>query len=218
MQQRGVTLIELIVTLAVLGLLALAAMPSISDWLRNARMRNMTESIQTGMQQARNEAVRRNRQVSFWLVNLPSPGVMDNNCTLSNGSNANGWVVSVDSPNARCGAVNSLSTSPMIVARGVLTQGANGVGVSGSNSGSGVAASSVTFDGLGRVVTSATSPARNLTRLIVAYGAASDTDRPLQIDIDPAGGMRRCDKSITDSSDSRACPGSSDETSETDGG
>lgn len=207
MRRRGVTLIELIVTLAVLGLLALAAMPSITDWLRNARLRNTTESIQNGIQQARNEAVRRNRQVSFWLVNLPTPGVMDNTCTLANGSNANGWVISIDSPSGQCGVAASLTTSPMIVARGPLAQGGGGVTVTSSNAASGAAASSVTFNGLGRVVVSATTPARNLNRVVVGYASASNSDRPLQLDVDASGGMRRCDKSLSDTSDPRACPG-----------
>lgn len=207
MHQRGFTLIELLVTMTVLGLLALAATPSINDALRNARLRNVTESIQTGVQQARNEAVRRNRQVSFWLVNLPTPGVMDNTCTLANGSNANGWVISIDSPNGRCGAAASLTASPMIVARAAMTQGGAGVTVSSSNATSGAAASSVTFNGLGRVVVSATVPARNLNRVVVNYAAASNSDRPLQLDVDASGGMRRCDKSVTDTSDPRACPG-----------
>lgn len=211
MKQRGFTLIELVVTMAVLALLALAATPSITDWLRNARLRNMTESVQTGIQQARNEAVRRNRQVSFWLVNLPTPGVMDNNCALSDGSNANGWVVSIDSPAGACADANSLTTTPMIVARAALAQGSSGVRLTSSNAASGAAASSVTFDGLGRVVVSATTPARNMNRLVAAYGTAADSDRPLQLDLDASGGTRRCDQSIKADDDARACPASAED-------
>lgn len=209
MQARGFTLIEMVVTLAVLGLLALAVTPSITDALRNARLRNVTESIQTGIQQARNEAVRRNRQVSFWLVNLPTPGVMDNTCTLATGSNANGWVISIDSPNGRCGAAASLTSAPMIVTRAPLAQGGTGVNVSSSNATSGAAASSVTFNGLGRIVVSATTPARNLNRLVVSYETSTANDRSMQLDVDASGGVRRCDKSVTDTSDARACPGAS---------
>lgn len=216
--KRGFTLIELVVTMAVLALLTLAATPSISDWLRNARLRNVTETVQNGLQQARNEAVRRNRQITFWLVNLPTPGTMDADCTLTNGGDANGWVISVDSPAGSCGAADSLTVSPMIVARGSLGQGGGAIGVTASNSGSGAAASSVTFDGLGRVVTSAANPAANLNRVVVAYSTASEGDRPLQLDLDASGGMRRCDQSIQDADDARACPGAGDPDEDVDDG
>lgn len=208
MRKRGFTLIELVVTLAVLALLAMATMPSIADWLRNARLRNMTESIQTGIQQARSEAVRRNRDVTFWLVNLPTAGVLDNTCTLSNGSNANGWVVSVDDPSGQCGAANSTTVTPMIAAR-AATPGAAGVSVTASNVAANAAASSVTFSGIGRVVTSAGTPARNLDRIVMAYASANAEDRPLQLDLDVSGGVRRCDLAVTDTSDQRACPAGS---------
>jgi hypothetical protein len=41
----------------------------------------------------------------------------------------------------------------------------------------------------------------------VGYAGANNSDRPLQLDVDASGGMRRCDKSISETSDPRACPG-----------
>ena len=40
-------------------------MPSTGAWIRNSRLRTAAESISDGMQQARNEAVRRNQPVEF---------------------------------------------------------------------------------------------------------------------------------------------------------
>lgn len=62
--QGGFSIIEIAVTLVVLGMLLASAVPSMSAWVRNAKLRNQAESLQTGLQQARNEAVRRNRPIT----------------------------------------------------------------------------------------------------------------------------------------------------------
>lgn len=207
MKQRGFSLIELMVTLVVFGILTMAAIPSISDWLRNTRLRNQAESVLTGLQQARNEAVRRNIPVTFWLVDLPVPGQLTAGCTLS--ANANGWVVSVDSPEGGCDSAPSLSVVPRIVNAQVSADGGAGVSITGTRlaaDGSSSAATSVTFDGLGRTVTSFADNTQLLNRVSVAYGTAVASDRPLQIDIDASGGARMCDTTITERSDARACP------------
>lgn len=207
MRTRGFSLIELMVTLTVFGILTMAAIPSISEWLRNTRLRGQSESVLSGLQQARNEAVRRNRQVTFWLVNLPTPTQLTSTCTLA--SSANGWVVSIDSPAGGCNAAPSLTVSPMIVRAQVAADGGAGVGINGSRlaaDGTSAAATSITFDGLGRVVSTFADANRLLNRVNVAYATAQTTDRPMQIDIDASGGARLCDTSITDTSDARACP------------
>jgi type IV fimbrial biogenesis protein FimT len=73
--QRGFSMIEVAITIAIMGILMATAMPSVGDWIRNTKVRNAAESIQNGMQQARSEAVRRNRPVSFNLVST-----LDNTC------------------------------------------------------------------------------------------------------------------------------------------
>ena len=64
---RGITLIETMITITILGILVALAMPAIGDWLLNTRLRNAAESIQNGLQMARNEAVRCNVPVEFML-------------------------------------------------------------------------------------------------------------------------------------------------------
>ncbi len=65
--QRGVTLIELMIAIAVMAILLAIGVPSFTVWLQNSQIRTATESIVNGLQLARAEAVRRNAQVSFTL-------------------------------------------------------------------------------------------------------------------------------------------------------
>lgn len=66
--QEGTTLIEAMVAVAILGILIAMAAPAVGDWLKNAQIRTAAESLQDGLQQARNEAVRRNAAVEFRLL------------------------------------------------------------------------------------------------------------------------------------------------------
>jgi type IV fimbrial biogenesis protein FimT len=63
----GFSLIELVVGLAVMGIMFGLALPSYTAWMANAQIRNASESILNGIQRARSEAVRRNTNVEFFL-------------------------------------------------------------------------------------------------------------------------------------------------------
>lgn len=63
----GVSLIELMVIVAVIGVIAALGVPSYNTWIQNTRIRAVAESIQSGLQLARAEAVRRNALVQFVL-------------------------------------------------------------------------------------------------------------------------------------------------------
>lgn len=65
----GFTLIELLIAVAVLGVLISIAVPSFSIWIANTKIRTTAEAILNGMQLARAEAVRRNRNVQLLLNN-----------------------------------------------------------------------------------------------------------------------------------------------------
>ena len=77
--QRGVTLTELLIGIAILGILIAAGLPSYTAWIQNTQIRTAAESVLNGMQLARNEAVRRNLNVqlvlaaqSSWTISVPS--------------------------------------------------------------------------------------------------------------------------------------------------
>lgn len=77
--QRGVTLIEMMIGIAILGILMAVGLPSYRAWIQNTQIRTAAESVLSGMQLTRNEAVRRNINVqlvlgaqSSWTISVPS--------------------------------------------------------------------------------------------------------------------------------------------------
>lgn len=66
--QRGFTLLELAIGLAVIAILATMAVPAFQHWTQNTQIRNGAEGILNGLQIARAEAVRRNVIIQFALT------------------------------------------------------------------------------------------------------------------------------------------------------
>jgi type IV fimbrial biogenesis protein FimT len=64
---RGFTLIELIVAMAVLGILAAVAAPAIGEYLATQRLKGAAEELQTDLQFARMESVQRNTAVTVTM-------------------------------------------------------------------------------------------------------------------------------------------------------
>jgi len=74
----GFTLIEILVVVAVLGIVLMIGLPNMSAWLQNTQIRNAAESASAGLQLARAEALRRNAAVRFSLVDT-----LTSSCALS---------------------------------------------------------------------------------------------------------------------------------------
>ena len=192
MRQRGFTLIEIVIVVALAAFLLAAAMPSAMTWIRNSRIRTAAESISGGLQQARNEAVRRNQQVSFYLVSDAATSMSDN-CILS--ATSSGWVIAQTSPEGKCATERD-----SFVALRPPGDTALSLSVAAQDSAT-VAATTVTFNGYGQVVNAAAISC-------VRVGSAADASaRALNIAVNSGGQVRMCDPAVSDANDPRRCVG-----------
>jgi type IV fimbrial biogenesis protein FimT len=195
---RGVTLIELVVVFVILGLLVVAAAPSIGTWIGNTNVRNAAQSIYAGLNRARAEAVRLNRSVRFSLVSVTDPAVLDNSCALS--ASGVSWVVSVNDPTAQCAVAPSETVAPMTVEKAAGGAGGRRVTVAALQADAATAANSITFNAFGRV-----ADATAISRIDIDNEVAGGDYRALRILVGNGGTVRMCDIKVTDSNDPRKC-------------
>jgi type IV fimbrial biogenesis protein FimT len=190
---RGFSLIELIVGMAILGILMSIGIPAFSDWIRNARVRTTAESVLNGLQLARVEAVRRNTTVGFYLVDTTTSA-----CALSTaGPN---WIVSVDSPVGQCDVAASDTVAPRII----QSRAGNESGGAATTVAAGQ--SSVVFNGLGRPTPlPGVNIAINFTDAAgAACVAAGGPVRCLRAEVSVGGQIRMCDPALP-AGDAQGC-------------
>jgi len=89
---RGVTLVELLLIVAVLGILVTTAVPAFTDWIAKARVKNATENIHGLILVARNEGTIRDANLfvsintSHWCVGVAAFTGCD--CTITTGESS----------------------------------------------------------------------------------------------------------------------------------
>ncbi len=190
-QQRGVSLIELMVGLAVFAILLGIAIPNFSTFMQNSKIRTSAEAIQNGLSLARVEAVRRNTNVQF---------------ALGSGTS---WVVGCQTATADCPAniqtragTNGSSNIRVVTSEVVAT--------TGLAAGTPVFDTTLIFNSVGRVTT-ATLPAGHNAAFDVTNpdggtcAAVSGSMRCLRVVVTPGGQVRMCDPALTQAGDAQAC-------------
>ncbi|BCL76819.1 hypothetical protein JHS3_25550 [Jeongeupia sp. HS-3] len=194
-RQAGITLVEIAITVAIFGILLSAAVPSYQQWIQNMQIRGATESLQSGLQRARTEALKRNQNVTFWLVTSASSKTLDSNCAPA--ANGTGWVVSRFDPSNKCDLDPSETVTPQIIDK----QPVLGNNPRASLDITPDDASSVTFNGLGQIVQKDTP----ITRIDIQGASSSSDDRKLRLVLASGGMIKLCDPQISASGDSRRC-------------
>ncbi len=65
--QSGMSLIEILISIAIVGIVFALGMPAYGTWIQNTQIRTAADSILAGLQVAKNEAIRRNAATQFKL-------------------------------------------------------------------------------------------------------------------------------------------------------
>lgn len=115
-RKRGFTLVELLIAVAVLGILTALALPSFTQWIANTKIRSTTESILAGFQLARTEAVRRNGSVQVvlgtntgWTVTHVASGDVIQTRPATEGSDKISLVITVGGAPVAAGGTGTVS-------------------------------------------------------------------------------------------------------------
>lgn len=193
--QRGVTLIELIIGIAILSTLLALGVPSFANMIQNAQVRSAAESIQNGIQSARNEALRRNVNVRFSLTDATGRVAWIVECVVATTDCPAGAIQSHAASDGGANARVGVSTAvPPPVFTTALT---SGVGLSNG--------AAVTFNNLGSVL--AVNPGTNTPRItrIDLTNAAAASARRLVIVIGAGGAIRMCDPLLDLASNPQGC-------------
>ncbi|WP_432726450.1 pilus assembly FimT family protein [Variovorax sp. W6] len=187
----GFTLIELMVTIVLLSVLAMLAMPAFATWIANNKVRTVSDSLQNGLRFAQSEALRRSRPIVFSLTNSAAPQT-----SLTAVANGSGWSINVSK--------SSMDAKSAFVQSGVLSDVASGVQITGP--------AAVCFNVLGRMVantdTGVSGASCDTGSAVQAYdiSLSPGADRPLRVLVALGGQIRMCDpaRKLSDSPD--GCP------------
>lgn len=120
----GFTLVELMVTLAVMAILSAVAMPSFSSFMAENRAKSKAANLTAAVQNAQFEAARRNREILFTLTSSIKPTT-----SLVGDASGRSWA-SVALPLAGSGSIG-----PEVIGVGGFTENASDVRMVASSAG-----------------------------------------------------------------------------------
>jgi type IV fimbrial biogenesis protein FimT len=186
------TIIEIVITVAIIGLLMALAAPSAGTWIQNTQLRNAAESALSGIQLARVEAIKRNTVVAFQATDTNSTAwtvciydVINNACSAAAGATLASRAASEGSPNARLAADFTLSDPSVPLPAGQSIP------------------ATVAFDTFGRLAT--TNP-NNMMRVDVRNPQVNAAqERRMVIFINIGGQARMCDPRLALATNPQGC-------------
>jgi len=197
----GFTLIEVMITIAVVAIVLTLGLPSYRTWIQNTQIRTAAESALAGLQLARAEALKRNTNVRFQLMTS-----MTASCATS--ATATNWIVSVKDATSLCHITNPATDPPLLIQAKPSGEGTKNVTFAMADT-TGTSQPVITFSALGQV----TPPLANAPIILdienpTAGGACVASGgkmRCLQIRVESSGQIRMCDPAVTATDDPRIC-------------
>jgi len=187
--QKGLTLIELMIGLTIVALLGIFALPSYRAWIQSTQIRTAAESIQNGLQLARAEAVRRNRNVQLLLTDT-DPVVANVGSAVPSVDGRN-WIVRVHQPSGHYTAADFIQGR-------ARSEGSSNATIAASQS-------SIVFLSLGRVspgVDSAVTVTNPVGGNCVTAGGEM---RCLRVLVSAGGQVRMCDPALSLGTNPQGC-------------
>jgi len=194
---RGFTLIELMITIALLAVLMMIAMPEMRTYMLNSNIRRTAESFVADVMAARAEAIRTNDPVTFTVTDTENPSTAVKSSDLNANENGPNWAAFVVPVNPTPENKERL----LLVKRNAWDKDKKGAMVN-MHKGEGV--SRFTFDGLGRIsgwaVFQFTKDEYNQRCEL-----KDKSIRCLQVEISPNGSVHMCEPGREKGKDTRAC-------------
>ncbi len=192
---RGISVIELMVVVTMIGILLMLAIPGIGNWISNSRVRTVADELQNALRLAQSEAVNRNRQVAFVRTNATPAR---NAAPSASGTN---WYIQVLPLNATEAGMTDFQNTAYL-------QG----GAFSAQSGATVAGPAlVCFNSVGRVVNNtATALGANCVAPTTAVDPTDldvtlpSSNRAMRVELFLGGRVRLCDVSAS-STQPNAC-------------
>lgn len=177
---RGFTIVEVMITLVVLGVLITFGAPEFIAFLQNQKTRAAADAVLNGLQVARAEAVQRNLAVQFKLTGMAA---VPPNSSWTVSESVSGNVLQSRSSDEGSSSVSV--TAVDILANPVTT---------------------VTFSPIGGVTANADASA-SLRKIDLSNAMSpAGTARALRVLVSGGGSLRMCDPNVAVANDPRACP------------
>ena len=186
--QKGFTLIELMITVTIIGLLMVFGLPSYQQWIQSTQIRTAAESVQNGLQLARAEAVRRNAPMQFQLTS--TTGRTD-------------WTI--------CGVATLPCPAASVVQQRAGTEGSANARIAVGTTATPFAttlatatvpANVVTFTGFGRITTPLAAGVR--TRIDIT-NSTTTAARKIVLLVSSGGQIRMCDPLLALATNPQGC-------------
>jgi len=189
-------MIEMAVTMTVFAILVALGVPAMNTWIKNNKVRTVTDSLQTGLRLAQAESLRRSRQVVFALTNSTTPTLIP----LPAVAGGTSWAIwTLPS------MTNAADETPTFIQSGVLTSAASSQ-VTIATTGN---VSTVCFNSMGRLVNNASAnviaitggdacvqPTAGAPPVLTFNIALAGADRPLQVNLGLGGQVHMCDPNV----------------------